>query len=44
LGLTRPFLHSWRISFDHPVTREHISLEDPLPEDLAEALRRARAA
>ncbi len=42
LGLARPFLHSWRIAFDHPVTGERIEIEDPLPSDLAEALRRAR--
>ncbi len=41
LGLTRPFLHSWRIAFDHPITGERIELEDSLPPDLAEALRRA---
>jgi 23S rRNA pseudouridine1911/1915/1917 synthase len=44
LGLTRPFLHSWRIAFDHPMTGERIEIEDPLPEELLEALRRARAA
>lgn len=43
LGLARPFLHSWRLGFDHPATGERIELEDPLPPDLAEALRRARA-
>ena len=42
LGLTRPFLHAWRIAFDHPVTEERLELEDPLPEDLREALRRVR--
>jgi len=42
LGLSRPFLHSWRIGLDHPVTGERIELEDPLPEDLTEALRRVR--
>jgi 23S rRNA pseudouridine1911/1915/1917 synthase len=42
LGLTRPFLHSWRIGIDHPVTGERIELEDPLPEDLEAALRRVR--
>jgi 23S rRNA pseudouridine1911/1915/1917 synthase len=41
LGLDRPFLHSWRIAFDHPVSGERIELEEPLPPDLAEALRRA---
>ena len=44
LGLDRPFLHSWRIAFTHPVTGERIELEEPLPEDLERALRRARAA
>ena len=43
LGLSRPFLHSWRIGFDHPSTGERIELEDPLPGDLEEALRRLRA-
>ncbi len=42
LGLSRPFLHSWRIGFEHPVTGERIDMEEPLPEDLAEALRRVR--
>jgi 23S rRNA pseudouridine1911/1915/1917 synthase len=42
LGLSRPFLHSWRIGFEHPVTGERIDVEDPLPDDLAEALRRVR--
>ena len=34
LGLARQFLHSWRISFDHPVTGETITLADRLPDDL----------
>lgn len=42
LGLTRPFLHSWRLSFDHPKTGDRIELDDPLPDDLSEALQRAR--
>ncbi len=42
LGLTRPFLHSWRLGLEHPVTGERIELEDPLPEDLEAALRRVR--
>jgi 23S rRNA pseudouridine1911/1915/1917 synthase len=42
LGLTRPFLHSWRIAFKHPVTGEWIEREEPLPEDLSSALRAAR--
>ena len=43
LGLVRPFLHSWRIAFDHPIAGERIEVEDPLPPDLAEVLNRARA-
>lgn len=42
LGLSRPFLHAWRIGFDHPITGERLDLEDPLPKDLARALRRVR--
>jgi len=42
LGLTRPFLHSWRIAFDHPVTGERVEREEPLPDDLDAALRAAR--
>lgn len=42
LGLSRPFLHSWRIGLVHPMTGERIDVEEPPPEDLAEALRRVR--
>ncbi len=43
LGLTRPFLHSCRLSFRHPRTGERIEVEDPLPTDLEEGLWRVRA-
>jgi len=42
LGLRRPFLHAYRIAFDHPVTGERIDLEEPLPRDLRRALERLR--
>jgi 23S rRNA pseudouridine1911/1915/1917 synthase len=42
LGLTRPFLHAWRLAFVHPSTGAPIEVEEPLPDDLAEALARAR--
>ncbi len=42
LGLDRPFLHSWRIAFDHPLTGERVEIEEPLPDDLRDALQRAR--
>jgi 23S rRNA pseudouridine1911/1915/1917 synthase len=41
LGLTRPFLHAWKLSFPHPSTGATVAVSDPLPEDLTEALRRA---
>lgn len=42
LGLHRPFLHAWRLEFEHPVTGRRLELEEPLPEDLTAALERAR--
>ncbi len=42
LGLTRPFLHSWKIAFEHPITAEWIAREEPLPGDLEAALSAAR--
>lgn len=42
LGLERPFLHSWRLGFDHPMTGERVELEEPLPDDLERSLTRAR--
>jgi 23S rRNA pseudouridine1911/1915/1917 synthase len=42
LGLSRPFLHAFRLSFEHPVTGEPVEVEEPLPEDLDEVLSRAR--
>jgi 23S rRNA pseudouridine1911/1915/1917 synthase len=44
LGLERPFLHSWFIAFDHPVTGARVELEEPLPEDLQRALMKLRGA
>jgi 23S rRNA pseudouridine1911/1915/1917 synthase len=37
-GLARQFLHSARLVFSHPITREPLSFESPLPGDLAKAL------
>lgn len=42
-GLRRQFLHSAKLAFRHPFTGEELSFESTLPEDLAEALERARA-
>ena len=37
-GLMRQFLHSWSVSFDHPVTGEHIACRDRLPKDLCDLI------
>jgi len=42
IGLTRPFLHAWRLAFDHPITGERVEVEEPLAEDLTSALDRLR--
>ena len=39
LGLTRQFLHAYRLSLVHPVTGEELSLIDPPPEDLSSRLK-----
>jgi 23S rRNA pseudouridine1911/1915/1917 synthase len=41
-GLDRPFLHSWRLSFEHPVTGARVSLQEDLTEELVVALERLR--
>ena len=38
-GLTRQFLHAYRLELDHPITGEHLSFVDGLPDDLARVLR-----
>jgi len=30
----RQALHSWHLEFNHPVTKEHVKLESPLPADM----------
>jgi 23S rRNA pseudouridine1911/1915/1917 synthase len=43
LDLGRQFLHASRLAFDHPITREPVDVESPLPSDLAQALEQARS-
>ncbi len=38
LGLERQFLHSYRLSLEHPITGARLEFVDPLPDDLAERL------
>ena len=42
-GLERQFLHSRSLRFDHPRTGRTMSFQSELPEDLMQALERARA-
>lgn len=42
LGLRRPFLHAFRLRFDHPATGEPVEVTSELPDDLAGALERLR--
>ncbi len=38
LGLTRQFLHSYRLSFTHPVTEERLEFDSALPPDLQQVI------
>jgi len=37
LGLSRPYLHAFRLAFDHPATGERVAFASPVPPDLVEA-------
>lgn len=43
LSVGRQFLHSHRLAFAHPVTRDELDFVSPLPADLARVLTRLRA-
>jgi 23S rRNA pseudouridine1911/1915/1917 synthase len=43
LGLTRPFLHAWRLAFTHPATGDRVDLTEPFPPDLQGVLDHLRA-
>jgi 23S rRNA pseudouridine1911/1915/1917 synthase len=42
LGLPRPFLHAWRLAFDHPWSGARVDRTEPLPPDLQGVLDRLR--
>jgi 23S rRNA pseudouridine1911/1915/1917 synthase len=44
LGLRRQFLHAASLAFPHPISGVRVEATSPLPDDLAQALARARAA
>lgn len=41
-GMTRPALHAASLEFDHPLTRQRLSWESPLPADMKKLLKRLR--
>jgi 23S rRNA pseudouridine1911/1915/1917 synthase len=43
LGLDRPYLHAWRLSFVHPVSGGRVELEEALPAELESTLARLRS-
>jgi 23S rRNA pseudouridine1911/1915/1917 synthase len=43
LGVGRQFLHSYSLSFEHPMTGAAVDVKAPLPADLAATLARLRA-
>jgi 23S rRNA pseudouridine1911/1915/1917 synthase len=43
LDLHRPFLHAWRLAFDHPGDGRRVELTEPLPPDLQGVLDRLGA-
>jgi 23S rRNA pseudouridine1911/1915/1917 synthase len=42
LGLAHPFLHSWWIGFDHPITGKWIEVTESLPDELDSVLRQEK--
>lgn len=38
MGITRQFLHAYRLTLEHPITGAELKFLDPLPEDLARPL------
>jgi 23S rRNA pseudouridine1911/1915/1917 synthase len=42
LGLSRHFLHAWRLRFEHPRSGESLQFESPLAEELEAALERLK--
>ncbi|MFO7716605.1 RluA family pseudouridine synthase [Desulfosarcina sp.] len=43
MGLDRQMLHAWQLSFVHPVTAQRITVEAPLPKEMAQLIQRFRS-
>ena len=41
-GITRPFLHAFRLSFSHPITNRKLEFEEKLPKELESVLENMR--
>ncbi len=41
-SVNRQMLHAWRLSFRHPKTGKVVSFESPLPEDMAQLIKKIR--
>ncbi|MBT3578969.1 MAG: RluA family pseudouridine synthase [Waddliaceae bacterium] len=39
-GVKRQLLHAWKLSFDHPITHEHLDIVAPIPSDMASVLKK----
>lgn len=42
-SVNRQMLHAWRLSFTHPETGKMMSFESPLPEDMAQLIKKIRS-
>lgn len=40
--ISRQALHSWHLEYNHPVTKENIILEAPLPEDMTSLIHKLK--
>ena len=41
-SVKRQMLHAWRLSFRHPHTGKAVSFESPMPEDMADIIKKIR--
>ena len=41
-AIPRQMLHAWQLGFNHPRTKERLSFKSPLPEDMAELMKKLR--
>lgn len=44
VAVSRQMLHAWRLEFTHPITQEYLSIEAPIPKDMADLIDMLRKA